>query len=192
MHKYTVVALVLAVASLGVVFTPSANADVANRATKLTFSEPVEVPGLVLPAGSYRFQVLDDNEPDIPVIEITSADGTEFYANILAEPDYRDKVPSKTIILFEGQGKNSPEAIKAWFYPGDRYGYEFVYPKSRAKQLARSSGSSVLSMADRLAVHLTKPERSVKGPHVKALRKAHVKKITPTGEEKGLTRKGKR
>jgi hypothetical protein len=38
-----------------------------------------------------------------------------------------------------------PEALRAWFYPGDNFGQEFVYPKYRAGQLAETTLQPVLS-----------------------------------------------
>jgi hypothetical protein len=38
---------------------------------------------------------------------------------------------------FSERPGDSPEALRAWFYPGDNYGQEFVYPKIRAIQLAQ-------------------------------------------------------
>jgi hypothetical protein len=39
----------------------------------------------------------------------------------------------------------SPEALRAWFYPGDKFGQEFVYPEPRAIQLAQASKEIVLA-----------------------------------------------
>ena len=50
---------------LGVVAAPDAKADEWNRKTVITFSVPVEIPGVhlagwgVLPAGTYVFKILD-------------------------------------------------------------------------------------------------------------------------------------
>jgi hypothetical protein len=38
-----------------VIMLPSARAGVYDRATKLTFNQPVQIPGRVLPAGTYWF-----------------------------------------------------------------------------------------------------------------------------------------
>jgi hypothetical protein len=39
----------------GAVFLPAARAGEANQKTKLVFSQPVGIPGAVLPAGTYWF-----------------------------------------------------------------------------------------------------------------------------------------
>jgi hypothetical protein len=46
----------------------------------------------------------------------------------------------------------TPEAIKAWFYPGDNFGQEFVYPKAKATQLAQQEQRPVLSLRDEQVV----------------------------------------
>jgi hypothetical protein len=73
--------------------------------------------------------------------------------------------------------------VKAWFYPGDDYGHEFVYPKSKAVRLATSSNTPVPSMPAELAANTTKPAATVKEPHVVAMRQAPLKAQKPTGEE---------
>jgi hypothetical protein len=39
-----------------------------------------------------------------------------------------------------------PGAIRTWWYPGERSGYEFVYPMKQAQLLARGAGEPVLGM----------------------------------------------
>ena len=105
-------------------------ADDWDQATKLTFSDSVEVPGQVLPAGSYWF-TLADNDSDRNIVQIWNADRTHLVTTILAIPNYRQKTPEKTIINFEERSSGEPEAIQSWFYPGNDCGQEFVYPKTR-------------------------------------------------------------
>ena len=53
------------VALIGAALTPNAKADAWNRKSEITFSAPVEIPGVhltgwgVLPAGTYVFKVMD-------------------------------------------------------------------------------------------------------------------------------------
>ena len=37
-----------------------------------------------------------------------------------------------------------PPAVKTWWYPGDKAGYEFIYPKEQARLLAKGTGQPVL------------------------------------------------
>jgi LPXTG-motif cell wall-anchored protein len=145
-------------------------ADEWDKATKLTFSEPVEVPGMVLPTGTYWF-TLADSDSDRNIVDIWNADRTHLITTILAIPDYRLRPTGKTVVHFEERPSDAPEAIHSWFYPGDNYGEEFVYPKSRATQLAKQVSRPVLSM----------PEPPPAEPQ--QIKQTPVKAITPTGEE---------
>jgi hypothetical protein len=164
-------AVIFCVVVLCALATPSAlMADEWNKATELTFSEPVEVPGLVLPAGTYWF-TLADSDSDRNIVEIWDADRMHLVTTILAIPDYRLQPTGKTVIHFEERPSDSPEAIHSWFYPGANYGEEFVYPKARATVLAKQTGRPVLSMPD------TQPSEA------KQIKQTPVKAVTPSGEE---------
>ena len=118
-----------------ILLPPSAKADEWNKTTILTFSAPVELPGVALPAGTYVFK-LADNADNPNIVQVFNKDESHLYATILAVPEYRMKPKDKTVITFEERPSGTPEAIRAWFYPGDNYGEEFVYPKPRATELA--------------------------------------------------------
>jgi len=124
---------------------PRAEADVWDQKTVLTFSDPVEIPGQVLPAGTYVFK-LADSPSDRNIVQIFSADERHLLGTFLAIPDYRLQPAGKTIITFEERTAGSPEAVKAWFYPGENYGHRFVYPKPKALELAKANNTPVPSM----------------------------------------------
>ncbi len=155
-------------------FSSSARADEWNHATKLTFSEPVEVPGMVLPAGSYWF-TLADSPSNRNIVQIWNGDRTQVLKTVLAIPDYRMQPSGKTVINFDERPSNSPEAIESWFYPGANFGQEFVYPKARATQLAQQTSRPVLSMPN---------ENSDPAPEIK---QTPVKAVSPSGEELEIT-----
>lgn len=167
---------------LCVLFVPSARAGEWNQATKLTFSGPVEVPGKVLPAGTYWFTLMNDDS-DRNIVQIWDADRMNLLVTILATPNYRMHPTRKTVIKFEERPSSEPEALRAWFYPGDNYGHEFVYPEARASELAKRVGRPVLSMPDEVASNITKPAQSAKEPSVTAMKRAPVKAVNPSGEE---------
>jgi hypothetical protein len=160
-----------------------ARADQWNQATKVSFSAPVEVPGTVLPAGTYLFTVMPD-DPDHSVVQIWNSDHTKFYATVMTVPNYRRKPTGNPVVLFEHSQPSTPIAVQAWFYPGDLYGHDFVYPKSRATELAKESGQPVPSMADEIAANGNKSAASsVNDSSISAMKHAQVKAIRPTGEE---------
>ena len=136
----------LAVAMLGATVLPSARADEWNKKTVVTFSQAVEVPGKILPAGTYTFQLLD-SPSDRHIVQIFNADGTHIIATILAINNYRLQPTGETVMKFGERPGDSPEALRAWFYPGDSFGQEFVYPKVRAIELAQTAKVIVPAVA---------------------------------------------
>jgi len=126
---------VFALTLLGATLAPGARADEWNKKTIMTFSQPVEIPGQILPAGTYTF-VLLDSPSDRHIVQIFNADGSQIIATVLAINNYRLKPSGDTVVKFAERSGDNPEALKAWFYPGDNFGQEFVYPKQRAIELA--------------------------------------------------------
>ena len=135
-----------AVTLLGATVLPSARADTWNKKTVVTFSQAVEVPGKILPAGTYTFQLLDSLS-DRHIVQIFNADGSQIIATILAINNYRLEPTGETVMKFGERPGDSPEALRAWFYPGDNFGQEFVYPKVRAIELAQTAKVIVPAVA---------------------------------------------
>jgi hypothetical protein len=106
-----------------------ANADTWDKKTIVTFSDSVEIPGQVLPAGTYVFK-LANSISDRHIVQIWTGDETQLLATLMTVPDYRPDPPDKTIFEFDERPGDSPMAIHTWFYPGDNMGQEFVYPRS--------------------------------------------------------------
>ena len=125
-------------------------ADENDQATKLTFNESVEIPGQVLAAGTYWFTLMD-TDANRNIVQIRNADKSQVIATIFTVADYRFRPTGKTVVTFEERPDDQPEAIQAWFYPGDNFGHEFVYPKTRAVSLAQQVQQPVLSMPDEAA-----------------------------------------
>src|ERR1044072_8138087 len=123
----------------------SPRADEWTKATKITFSHPVDVAGHVLVAGTYLFKMADVN--DRHIVQIFSADGKTVIATVMTIPDYRLTATDQTVIKFREVPAGSPEAVPALFYPGRTNGEEFVYPKRRAIELARASKVPVPAVA---------------------------------------------
>jgi outer membrane biosynthesis protein TonB len=118
--------------ALTISMTMPVMADEWNKRTEFTFSAPVEIPGKVLAAGKYVFELAesDSDRSIVQVYSIGSNGKQNLIATVLAIPDYVQETPDKTIINFDEQHSGSPEAIHSWFYPGDNTGWQFVYPAS--------------------------------------------------------------
>ena len=167
MKKFVWIGLTMSL--VGFAAASIARADEWDKKTVLTFSQPVEIPGQVLPAGTYMFR-LADSTGDRHIVQILNADGSQMIATVMAIPDYRLTSTDQTVIKFNEVPAGAPEAIRAWFYPGNRIGQEFVYPKSRAAQLAKASHAVVPA----IAADVTSPD---------ALKTAPIVAVTPEQQE---------
>jgi hypothetical protein len=146
MKPFRALLSLLAVTVLGAAVLPSARADTWSKKTVVTFSQPVEIPGRILPAGTYTFQLLD-SPSDRHIVQVFNADGSQIIATILAINDYRLQPTGDTVMKFSERPGDAPDALRAWFYPGDSFGQEFVYPKARAIQLAQTTKFVVPAVA---------------------------------------------
>src|SRR5262245_17398638 len=141
--RFAVLSFFLAVMSLPLM--RNAQADASDKKTDVTFSQPVEVPGTVLSAGTYVFKLAESNSSR-NIVQILNKDENHVYATILAITAQRPKPADKTVITFEEHAKGAPEAVRAWFYPGENTGVRFVYPKQKAMEIGRSNNESVPAM----------------------------------------------
>jgi hypothetical protein len=162
--------------------TLNLKADEWNKKTVFTFSAPVEIPGQVLTPGTYVFKLLD-TASDRHIVQVFNKDQNHLYSTFLTIPDFRMKPADKPLISFEERAAGSPEAIKAWFYPGDNYGNEFVYPKTRAVQLAKDSGQNVPSMPTSMASNTTTATTDQNGQQVSEMKQTELKAQQPSGVE---------
>jgi LPXTG-motif cell wall-anchored protein len=188
MKLFKAAATVLGMAVLGIAFSSSAHADAWDKKTTITFSGPVEIPGVhlkgygILPAGTYVFKVLESGS-DRHIVQISSKDESTVYATILAIPNLRLKASDKTVMTFRERPAGEPEALRAWFYPGKEWGEEFVYPKARAIVLAKEANTPVLFAPDTVTPEVAVAVKTPQEPVVVELRKAPVMAIQPSGQE---------
>jgi hypothetical protein len=186
MKRLTAVTTLCCVSVLSVVLAPCARADDWNRKTTVTFSGPVEIPGVhlpgwgVLPAGTYVFKILDSMS-DRHIVQIFSQDERTVYATILAIPNERLRATDKTVITFMERPAGEPEALRAWFYPGRTSGEEFVYPKSRA--IAKAAKTPVLFTPVEIPAEVAEPIKTVDAPVVADLKRVPVMAVQPSGDE---------
>jgi len=149
----------------------NAKADTWNKATKLTFSQPVEVSGTVLQSGTYWFQLMNSST-NRNIVQIWNADHTKLIKTILAIPSYRMNPTAQTVVRFDERPTGTPEAMKNWYYPGTNFGQEFVYRNARATQLAQNVSEPVLTVRD-------KPTATP----IPAVEKTQATAIQPTNDE---------
>jgi hypothetical protein len=124
--------------AFALIFELTAHASEDNQLTKISFSEAVQVPGRVLPAGTYQF-VLAGNDSNRSIVQIFNADGTQLYATVQTIPADRGRETDGISITLAQRPNGQPEALVTWFYPGTDIGHEFVYPKQVETELAQDA-----------------------------------------------------
>jgi hypothetical protein len=137
-------AIFLSLVLAGTFFLPAARADEWDQMTKLSFNQAVEVPGAVLPAGTYWF-VLESSSDNRNIVQIFSEDWHTLYATLFTVPTYRQQVADQTEIKFAERPHNRPEAILKWYYPGLITGHEFLYQKKEERELVRDAKLDVVA-----------------------------------------------
>jgi hypothetical protein len=124
----TVICCLFAMLLLGcTAFPPAAHADEWNQLTRFTFSQPVEVPGRILPAGTYWFQLLE-SQANRQIVLIYNADQSKIESIALTAADWRYDTTNRTDLTFAERRHDKPEALLTWYYPGQEIGHEFLYP----------------------------------------------------------------
>src|SRR5205085_872547 len=139
--RYIAVGMIIAFTLL---FELAAHADESNQATTITFSQPIQISGQILPAGTYSFKLLDSNS-DPNVVEIFNSDQTHLYATLQTVATEREDPTGDTALTLAEQGAGRPDALLKWFYPGRETGHEFVYSEQQEKQLAQDTQQTIVA-----------------------------------------------
>lgn len=128
----------------------TALAQTSDKRTYFTFTGPTAVPGATLPAGKYLFRVTNDTTSR-NVIQVLSGDGkTPFAMFHSIRAERRDPARDPEVRFME-TAIGMPNAVRTFWYAGERGGYEFVYPRDQARLLAKGTGQPVLTEEPKLA-----------------------------------------
>ena len=120
------VRIALGAAALAVLVAGSSDAYV-NHENQLTFSRPVALPGVVLPAGSYSFDLVDSKSSLDVVIVRNRARTKVFYmgfTNLVQRPKgMSEDVP----VTFAEARASEARPIATWYEVGNSIGHQFLY-----------------------------------------------------------------
>jgi hypothetical protein len=120
------------------------SAQPLDKRTLFTFSGPITLPGVTLPAGQYLFRLADPNSSS-KVVQVLNADGTKPYGMFFTLRAERLEPASTPEVRFMETASGTPAAIRTWWYPGERTGFEFIYPREQARRLAMAASQPVLT-----------------------------------------------
>lgn len=128
---------------------PVARANMWNQATLFKFNQPVQVPGQVLPVGSYWFMLADNGwQGDQPtnLVMVYNSNRSRLVAVFESRPtqlsggDWGDvRLDGDTLVTVAEQrgnhGSDQHAALLKWFYPGQADGHEFIYSAREQEEL---------------------------------------------------------
>ena len=92
----------------------------------VTFDRPVEVPGKVLPPGSYVFKSIDNQE----LVQVFSADQKHLFATVAVVPQDRpaNDTDNDSHVDLGKTRADAPQEVEGFFLSGRSTGYQFIYP----------------------------------------------------------------
>jgi hypothetical protein len=137
MFKKIKIAFLLAFSLVAILYLSprSTYADDWDKATKITVNHPFEIPGMILPAGTYVFKIVD-LQGERHAVRIFNEDESATYATLLAFPDLRMEAADDTVVTFYEAEQGRVPALHQWFYPGHLGGVEFAYPEKPPMEFA--------------------------------------------------------
>ena len=94
---------------------------------KLTFTQPVSLPGVTLPAGTYSFDIADSSS-NIDIVVVRNAGRTKTYFQGFTQIVARPKgLPANAVVTFGERPSDSAMPIAVWYPIGQTIGHEFLY-----------------------------------------------------------------
>jgi hypothetical protein len=130
--------LFAAVLALAVVSVLAGRATAQNLNTLersfLTFSNTVEMPGVTLEPGTYVFKLADTLSRN--VIQVWDNDEKHMIGHWTFVQAERPRVTEDTVVMFKETREGATPAVQFWYFPGEKIGKEFIYPKDQAERIA--------------------------------------------------------
>ena len=126
MQNIKSVRIAVACAALALIVAASAHAWGLNHENKLTFSRPVALPGIVLPAGSYTFDVASPSALDVVVVRSTGS-GKVLYMGFTNTVTRPRNMSANAPIVFGEAPANEARPISTWYEIGSHTGHQFLY-----------------------------------------------------------------
>ena len=143
------IALAAFAGCLSLALLPNVQADDWDKKTNITVNDPIQLPSCCTPDHTVTLQpgeyvmALVDSLSDRHIVRIFDKDQKHVITTILAVPNYRLQPTGNTVLQYWEVPAGQPRALRAWFYPGDNFGQEFVYHKQTAAEIAAFAKAQV-------------------------------------------------
>lgn len=127
MQKPLIIALVLA-AALTALLAPATKADEWDKKTIVTFDQDVEVPGQVLPAGTYVFKLFRSSS-NRNIVQIWTEHESHLLSTLMTVGDSYPNPSGEAYFVLDMRGTDEgyPPVVSSWFFGGSDEGRDFIY-----------------------------------------------------------------
>ena len=121
------ISLTLGCLLLCATLSPPLKASQWDKKVIVTFDQDTEIPGLVLPAGTYVFKLAPVNSSR-NIVQVWDETESQLYSTLITVREYASDTPDTAYFLLDNSQEGYPPAVVSWFYPGENIGWSFVYP----------------------------------------------------------------
>lgn len=90
----------------------------------LTFSAPIALPGVVLAAGTYAFEVPSASHT---IVRVSSKDGRQIYMTAFTLEVRKPASDDAPKVTFHEAARGTAPSVNAWYPTGDESGKQFIY-----------------------------------------------------------------
>ena len=127
MTKWKLVWMACGAVVLGLVTAASGHAWGAAHEDMLRFNQPVALPGVVLPAGTYSFDLANPSTSQDVVIVRDAQRGEVFYLGMTGAVQRPSEARANASIILGNAEPLSPPPIAVWYPTGSTTGHAFLY-----------------------------------------------------------------
>ena len=114
-----------------------------NERTFITFKAAVELPGVTLEPGEYEFRLADTQQRN--VVQVLRREDMKPMGQFTFAPSERERTTDETMVVFKETREGLTPAVQYWYFPNQKVGKEFIYPKDQAEKIAARTGQTVRS-----------------------------------------------
>jgi hypothetical protein len=128
MKKISIVTLVLAVALAVLPLCPPTSADEWDKKTIVTFDQDVEIPGQVLPAGTYVFKLFRSSS-NRNIVQVWTQHESHLLSTLMTVGDSYPNPSGEPYFVLDmtGTDEGYPPVVTSWFFGGGDEGRDFIY-----------------------------------------------------------------
>jgi hypothetical protein len=99
----------------------------STQINRVTFNQPVKLPGVVLPAGTYEFELAPAGTHR-DIVRVSSRTGQPYFVGFTRSVVRPRGLPKEVIVAFGETEVGVPSPIAVWYPLNDASGHAFVYP----------------------------------------------------------------